>query len=53
MRQPRLFDRWLYRTAAQQRFGPRAVPSGVVLAITLFWLLWGFDWWNRPLMIAP
>ena len=27
--------------------------SGAFLVVTLLWLLWGFDWWNRPLMIAP
>lgn len=27
--------------------------SGAFLLVTLLWLLWGFDWWNRPLMIAP
>lgn len=26
--------------------------SGAFLVVTLVWLLWGFDWWNRPLMIA-
>ena len=27
--------------------------SGAALIVTLLWLLWGFDWWNRPLVIAP
>lgn len=30
------------------RMKPRWI-SGAVMIVTLAWLIWGFDWWNRPL----
>ena len=30
------------------RVKPRWI-SGAVMIVTLAWLIWGFDWWNRPL----